>query len=442
MAHPLLARAEAKRKEAAALLDFEAEGAEDLTTEQIQERTAKAEALREEADQLDAARKAAEASAAKNAEGLANYDRGTGRKTAPTRGTATASAGAPNHEKDPKNGFESPREFLEAVMDMGTGLKADPRLRPLMATAGSDEAGTYSDAYGGALVPKGFSPTLLRTPSEGDPVAGMVRRIPMTTPSLTLPARVDKDHSSSVSGGLIVYRREETQDATASRQQFTGVTLKVKSLMGISYATDEIITDSPISFASLIAEGFGDEFRSRIMQERISGLGGGQFTGVLNAGCTVSVAKETGQAAATIELTNVLKMLARAYQPQMWLANRTVIPQLGQLNQAVGTGGSPVFVTNASDVFPMRLFGLPLAFSEHCPTLGTVGDLILCNWREYLEGTLGGTEMAESIHVRFVNKETAFRFSLRNDGLPWWTSALTPKNGDTVSPFVTLATRS
>lgn len=415
----------------------------DLTSEETAQVNAyadTAEAAKQEMQAEEEALKAAGRVAALSDEAAKST-----RKVPPTAGaesTVPPMTARPAVADDPKAGFATPREFMTAVMRHGQGHRADTRLRPLMATAGSDEAGEYSEAYGGVLVPAGFSPTLLTTPSEGDPVAGLVRRVPMTTPSLTLPARVDKDHSSSVSGGLIVYRAEETSAVTASRMQFAGVTLSVKDLRGISYATDAILTDSPVSFASLIADGFGDEFRSRIMQERISGLGGGQFVGVLNAACTVEVSAETGQPASTIVLENILKMLARAYKPQMFLASRTCIPQLGTLNANVGAGGTPVFVTNASDVFPMRLFGLPLAFSEHCSAVGTAGDIILCNWGEYLEGTLGGTEMAESIHVRFVNHETAFRFSMRNDGRPWWSSALTPKNGDTISPFVTLATRS
>ena len=52
----------------------------------------------------------------------------------------------------------------------------------------------------------------------------------------------------------------------------------------------------------------------------------------------------------------------------------------------------------------------------------------------------GGVEAASSIHVKFVEDETAFRFVFRVDGQPIWASAVTPFQGsDTVSPFVALA---
>lgn len=48
-----------------------------------------------------------------------------------------------------------------------------------------------------------------------------------------------------------------------------------------------------------------------------------------------------------------------------------------------------------------------------------------------------------SIHLRFDYGETAFRFMFEIDGQPWIAEPLTPFKGsaNTLSPFVTLATR-
>jgi hypothetical protein len=66
----------------------------------------------------------------------------------------------------------------------------------------------------------------------------------------------------------------------------------------------------------------------------------------------------------------------------------------------------------------------------------------LCNWSEYLEGTYMPYETAESMHVRFLENETAFRVTMMNAGAHWWRSVLTPVNGSTLSPVVYLQTRS
>ena len=89
----------------------------------------------------------------------------------------------------------------------------------------------------------------------------------------------------------------------------------------------------------------------------------------------------------------------------------------------------------------MTLMGRPIIFSEHAKALGTAGDLSLYNMGEYLEGTLQNLQGQSSIHIRFLENESAFRFTARKAGAPWWRGTLTPKNGDTMSPFIQLGAR-
>lgn len=349
----------------------------------------------------------------------------------------------PQFTKDPNKGFSTPREFIGCVIAAGRGYTEDQRLKYL--TVGSDEARGNSDPAGGFLVPEGFSPDVLKIMPEQDPMGGLTTKIPMERPIVKLPARADKNHSSSVSGGLTVTRRPETVAGTPSQMTLEQVTMEAHSLFGLSYVTEELLTDSPISFAAMLDAGFSDQFTGHLINERLNGSGVGEFQGAIGAACTISVSKETGQAAATIVKENVDKMAARCYgfNKAVWLANHNTRPQLASIFQAAGTGGFAVpyfsFDPNTGTAY---LLGRPLIFTEFCKTLGTVGDLVLGNWSEYLEGIYQPLQSAESIHVRFVNHERAFKFWLRNAGVPWWKSALTPKNGDTLSPFVTLATRS
>ena len=110
----------------------------------------------------------------------------------------------------------------------------------------------------------------------------------------------------------------------------------------------------------------------------------------------------------------------------------------------VGTGGAPVNYYHPPSNGQVESFvGRPIFFIEECQTLGTKGDIYNCTWSEYLEGTYQRMASAESMHVRFENHERAFKFWVRDDGQPWWKTALTPRNSsDTLSPFVSLDTRS
>lgn len=368
---------------------------------------------------------------------------------AATRAAANAgvTTGRDRAEDDPKRGFKSHREFLAKVMDHGRFGRMDGRLKPLYrASAGSDEAGEYSDPNGGFLVPSGFSPDVLALQADGDPTAGLTRDLPMSAPSVEINARVDKDHSTSVSGGLRVYRHAESTTLTSSRQNFEKITVTVAELIGLAHATESQVNDSPVSFQALVGDGFRDEFSAKVLNEKIRGTGtGGQFLGMLNSPALVTISKEAGQAADTIVTENIDKMAARCYRYSspgtVYLANATIRPSLRALVRKVGTGGSVAayFTTDANG--QERLDGRPIFFTEFASALGDVGDLILTNLREYIEALYQGVQQAESIHARWENHERSYKFWLRNAGMPWWRSVLTPKNGDTISPVVVIEAR-
>lgn len=354
--------------------------------------------------------------------------------------------GKDNTADDPKRGFKDHRDFLRAVMAAGQRRVVDPRLKPL-AAVGSDEQGTYDDSVGGFLVPHGVAPGILSVAPEENPLTPLFTAVPMTAPIVPFNARVDKNHTTSVSGGFIVSRNPEAVAADAKRAKFEQITLRANKEVGLAFATEEVLTDSPISFISIIQAGFRDEYVAAEMREIIGGTGVGERQGALNTGCKITVSKETGQKAATINKENIDKMASRCwrYGRAVWLANHNTRPQLKSIVQAVGTGGSvvPYFLTEGAPAgFDGLLDGRPLLFTEFVKTIGTEGDLILMVPAEYLWGTYQSEQFAESMHVRFEASERAFRFYRRNDAQWWWTTALTPANGDTLSPVVTLQTRS
>lgn len=354
-------------------------------------------------------------------------------------------------DDDPKRGFKTPRHFLKSVIDcegmdpsgLSDGLKS--LWSNATKAAGSDEQMVISDPYGGFLVPPAFHPELLMVGFEGDPTAGLTRAIPMEGPTVKIPARVDKNHKTSVSGGLTVSRRVETVAMTASRMEIEQIRLDAHTLFGVAIATEEILTDSKLAFVAILEAGFRDEFASAMLDEKLNGTGVGQFEGVIGVNpATIDVTAEQSQAATTIVYENVVNMRSRCwhYSNAIWLANHDTLPQLMKMTLDIGTAGHAMWQPSAREDHPDLLFGRPIFFTEYCSTLGTTGDLVLGVWSEYLEGTLQPLQSAESIHVRFLNHERTFKFWQRNDARSWWRSALTPvKSSTTLSPFLTLATR-
>lgn len=368
-----------------------------------------------------------------------------------------------DHRDEGTHGFRTPREFLESVLKAYTqhrdrsaldrrlaGLstefirKAQAEKGIVVKAAGSDEASGVNDPYGGFLVPTTFMPELLKIDPEADPMGGKTRKIPMATPHIKMPARTDKNHTTSVAGGVTVTRRPETVAGTPSRMELEQVDLRATSLFGLSYATEEILMDSPISFAALLAAGFSDQFNYHLIKERISGTGVGEYEGILNCPALVTVSAETGQAADTFLYANIVNMRSRCwgYDQSMWIANHDCYPQLSQLSLPIGTAGTAMYQPSLREDAPDLLLGRPIIYSEYAKKVGDVGDLILGNWGEYLEGIYQPLQSDESVHVRFINHERTFKFWTRNDARCWWRSALTPVNSSaTLSPFVTLAAR-
>jgi HK97 family phage major capsid protein len=360
-----------------------------------------------------------------------------------------------NAGDDPYRGFPEAKgglgTFLHAVIQADRQRTDAPtingrketRLVPLKAAAGGDEAHGESQQYGGFTVPVGFIARLLMLDMEDDPTAG-VTTIPMAVPSVEIPARVDKNHSSSVSGGITVGWRPQTVEATASRMTMEQITIKAQSLLGISYVSEELLNDSAISFAALLEQGFRDAVADAVIEARIRGTGVGEPLGILNAPCLISVST-TSQTTSTLKGSNLINMRARSwrYSRSVWLANHDCYPQLAECHIALSNTDVPLFTPGRGIDVPDTILGRPVVFTEYCSQVGTVGDLLLCNWGEYIVGNLQGTQLAESMHVRFANNERAFRITMRQGGAPWWRSTLTTKNDstNTLSPFIGLATR-
>lgn len=341
--------------------------------------------------------------------------------------------------------FASFGEQLIAVANAQPGRLADPRFS---AATGLSE-GVASD--GGFLVQTDFVSDLMTPIFEGGNVASRVRRIPISANAngVTLNA---VDETSRVTGsrwgGIQGFWLNEAGTKTKSKPKFRQIELNLKKLIGLAWATDELLQDAA-ALGSVITQGFQDEFTFLIEDAIINGTGAGQPKGIMATGPMVQVNKETGQSAATIVAENIEKMYSRMHARSLpnavWYINQDVWPQIFQLHHAVGTGGVSMFIpAGALSQGPAgTLLGRPIIPIEYCQTLGTAGDIIFADMSQYLLADKGGTQSASSIHVNFTSDETVFRFVVRVDGQPSWVSALTPfKGGATQSPFIRLQTRS
>lgn len=349
---------------------------------------------------------------------------------------------------DTERPWASMGEFLQAVYHASVAPHdIDPRLFKAAATG----LGETVSSDGGYLVQHDMATELLRRTYEMGAVLSRVRRIPVSgnARGLIINAVNETDRATgSRWGGIRAYWEEEAGTATASAPKFRKMELTLKKLIGLCYATDELLQDAS-ALETVISEGFREEFTFQIEDAIINGNGSGVPLGILNSPSVVSITKETGQTATTLVANNIIKMWARMWARSrataVFLYNQDIEPQLFTMSIPVGTGGIPVYMpANGLSQAPYgTLLGRPAIPVEYCATMGTVGDIICADLSQYVLIEKGGLQSAASVHVRFINDEMTYRFVLRVDGQPLWNAALTPFKGtsNTQSPFVAIATR-
>jgi HK97 family phage major capsid protein len=342
--------------------------------------------------------------------------------------------------------FKSLAEQCKAVRDfeVSRGSTYDPRLKRIKATGAQESV----PDQGGFLLEPDLGGEILRPMHETGPFTSLINST-STAKNYGWLYGVDETSRATGSrwGGIRGYRLAEGDTLTASKPSFRRVTWELKKYAVLVYATDELLADASL-FSQVVTEGAGEELSFMANDDVLNGLGAKGPLGILNSTALVDTTAETGQAATTIVFENISAMWARVPGPSKrrgyWFINTDCNPQLDQMYLAAGTGGlEPRFIGyDAQGV--MRIKGRPVVETEFNATLGTSGDIMFIDPYYYLFwDKVGGIQSASSIHVQFTTDETAFRFIYRCDGRPAISAALTPyKGSNTLSPFVSLATRS
>ncbi len=358
-------------------------------------------------------------------------------------------------KEEGKRGFVSLGEFACLVYRacMPGAQSMDQRLEKLLAATGGSQ-GVPSD--GGFLVPPTFGTEIwdgLR--SEPDNLLSMTDQFTVDGESLSFPANAETSRTNGILyGGVKANWLAEAAQIDDTKPKFRRIKLEPQELAVLIYETDKLIRNSPTALEQFLQRAASACINFNVGAAIIDGDGSGKPLGILNSSALITVAKESGQVADTIVFNNIVKMYARMHAVRrsnaVWLINQDIEPQLWNLTQEGTSSSTPVFLPAGSGTFdgasnsPLStLLGRPIIPTEHCKTLGDVGDIIFTDLSAYASGTRGGGVRADtSIHLRFDFAETAFRFMFEVDGKPWLLSALTPANSaNTLSTMVALAAR-
>jgi len=345
--------------------------------------------------------------------------------------------------------FNSLGDFAISVANASRpgGIVDDRLLKIQAAASGANET---VPSEGGFLLEKTLVDPLLNGAFQTGLLAKYCFRLPVGANSngLKIPA---VDETSRVNGsrlgGVQAYWAAEADTVTKSKPKWRQIQLELNKLFAISYVTEELLQDST-SLGVFLDTSFREEMGFKVDDAIIRGTGTGMPQGLLNSGATVTVPKEGGQTASTVVYENIVhmysRMLPRSRQRAIWLINQSVETELFTMTLSCGTGGVPVYLPAsgaAGQPYP-TLFGRPVITCEQCEVLGDKGDIIFADLGSYVLADKGGIQSASSIHVRFLNDEQTFRWTLRLDGSSLYNSVVTPyKGSDTLGPYVVLEAR-
>jgi HK97 family phage major capsid protein len=354
-----------------------------------------------------------------------------------------------NRDLDPKHGFQSLGEFLQKVCHaQKPGNAIDERLligtgRGAVAPSNFGSEGSAQD--GGFFVPPQFSQDIFQLSLGEDSLLPLTDNVEVSGNTMAFP----KDETTPWgTNGIRAYWQGEASSAVTSKPVLGLATLRLKKLMALVPATDELLDDTN-ALSSYLPDKIASSIRWKTNESILFGSGTGVPVGCLNAGATVTVAKESGQATQTLVPQNLAKMIARlpsgSFANAVWIVNNDVLPALFTLT----LGSYPIYLPTGLNVGGMQvspygtLLGRPLYVSQHANTFSAQGDILLVDLKYYQTITKsGGMQTATSMHLYFDADLTAFRTTFRMDGQSKLAAPITPAKGATsMSPFIQLAAR-
>lgn len=374
--------------------------------------------------------------------------------------TAEGKENPPQSKKLGQNGgFRSLGEFASAVHNACTlNGPVDNRLVRNDASGANETTG----ADGGYLVPPDYAAGVIDLIQEQSILLPQARRVTIAGNRLIEAYLVEsKRDDGHRHGGVLAYWKGEAQQYKASKPTFGERTTQLDKLTAICPVTEELLMDEP-AIESTLDTKVAQEFAWKADAAIFNGSGNGSMLLGMVVPTTntalVTVDKEAGQAAGTVNVQNVLKMWnrmpAQCRANAKWYINQDLELQLMQLmmgTDTVATSDSGVTVSFGGPLWlPAgaygnengKLLGRDVIPLEQAAAVGAVGDIAFLDATQYLIVERAGINKQTSMHMYFDTDEVAFKFSWRVGGRPDWMSTITGANSTIArSPYVALAAR-
>jgi HK97 family phage major capsid protein len=280
------------------------------------------------------------------------------------------------------------------------------------------------------------------------PVSGRTLRIPYLIQD-SVAAEADGTGASSVTrpmaGIAAVTIVGEGDEKPERAPRFGQRLLTVYKWAAYTELGDETLGDDFTGDLSpTVQRAIGGQLMNGINESvTIDGTGASQPMGALHANNTalLTVNRETSISITTTDVFNMYAKHTFGGGQSFWLINRTALPMLMALSLSGNT--LVTWLPNLTGAPTMMLLGLPVIMTDLTSVLGVKGDLALVNGGFYALAIRQALTVESSIHYKFRNDLTAFRFLARAGGIPIPTDTYAYKAPGGVkvaehSPFVIL----
>lgn len=276
-------------------------------------------------------------------------------------------------DPSPRDEFASLGDFARAVVQGN-----DPRLIRNVSPSTTTEG-----ASAGYLVPTYFVQQMMDAALALEVVRPRANVFPISSKNALVAGFNSVDGTGTKRAGLRLLWGIESTALDEQKPLARELTMAAQKGHIFCRVSNELAADAP-NFDRMLMQAMTAAVSSGLDYAFVNGTGSGQPLGVVNATCTVSVAKESGQAANTLLLQNLSKMVGRlapsSFARSVWLVHPTLVPLLYSLSFTVknvaGTenvGGSIVQAVTVGPDGGLRIFGLPALVSDACSTLSSKG---------------------------------------------------------------------
>jgi HK97 family phage major capsid protein len=329
------------------------------------------------------------------------------------------------------------------------GTKDARELEGLRKVAEMTRTITGSTSGGEYLLPLTQVPEIFSVSNAQPGIFQYARRYNVPGRSLRIPYLIQDEGTTTLNrpmAGKIANVTIVGEGSTKPEREpvFGQRLLEIYKYAAITEFGDEILGDDFTGeLPSEVTTAVGGQIINKLNEDlTIDGTGSSQPLGALNTnnGSLIAVNRAS---AGTFTAADAFAMYERhtVGPNSVWMISRRVLSKLFALQTTNNT--MVTWISNLRDRPQMLLLGLPVIVTDILPTIGTRGDVALVNGDFYAMGLRQALTVESSIHVKFVQDITTYRFLARGGGIPIPTSTYAYKTSagvkvDPHSPFVVL----